>query len=312
MELAVGERRHLAKAQASVRVGRVHRDPFSSGTSLTGTSVGRDPRAEGGEPDLVGREYLRRYLRIAPAALALWRAIEAKHIATVELPRPILDLGSGFGEFTSVFFDDLPDVGLDIRRPDLRRAQQGQLYKALVLGDACQLPFASGSFATVLSVSVLEHIPRTHEAVAEAYRVLESGGRFVFTAPTQQLSESLFYSRVLRRVGLSPLARLYAWLFNRAVHHVNLFSEEEWLRLLKNAGFHLDERRMTINRRCLRAFDLTLPFAVPSQVSRLVLGNRMARRPDWLVRFWERRLGKCVAEDDAEGACNLFVVARKS
>lgn len=288
---------------------RQHSSPSSD--SLSGTSMGRDSRAVRGEPDLVGREYLRRYLRIAPAALALWRAIEAKHIATVEFPRPILDLGSGFGEFSSVFFDELPDVGLDIRHPDLRRAQQGQVYKSLVLGDACQLPFASGSFASVLSVSVLEHIPRAHEAVAEAYRVLESGGRFVLTAPTQQLSEYLFYSRVLRRVGLSPLARFYAWIFNRAVHHVNLFSEEDWLRLLTEAGFHLDERRMTINRRSLRAFDLTLPFAVPSQISRLLVGNRMARRPEWLVRFWERRLAKCVAEDDAEGACNLFVVARK-
>lgn len=310
MELALGERRHLAKAHATVRAGHVHWHP-SSDASLTGKSMGRDPPAVGSEPDLLGREYLRRYLRIAPAALALWRAIEAKHIATVELPRPILDMGSGFGEFASVFFDDLPDVGLDIRRPDLRRAQHGQLYKSLVLGDACQLPLASGSFATVLSVSVLEHISRTDKAVAEAYRVLKSGGRFVFTAPTQQLNESLFYSRVLRRVGLSAIARFYTWLFNRGVHHVNLFSEEGWLRLLKEAGFHLDERRMTINRRSLRAFDLTLPFAVPSQVSRLLLGNRMARRPEWLVRFWERRLGKCVDEDDAEGACNLFVVARK-
>jgi len=311
MELALGERHHLAKAWGRVRVGRVHQHPSSSDASLTGTNMGRDARAVAGEADLTGREYLRRYLRITPAALALWRAIEAKHLATVELPRPILDLGSGFGEFTSAFFDDVPDVGMDIRRPDLRRAQQGQRYKSLVLGDACQVPFASGSFATVLSVSVLEHIPHTHEAVAEAYRVLESGGRFVFTAPTQQLSESLFYSRVLRRVGLSPLARFYAWLFNRAVHHVSLFSEEEWLRLLKEAGFRVEERRMTINRRSLRAFDLTLPFAVPSQISRLLLGNRMTRRPEWLVRFWERRLAKCVAEDDAEGACNLFVVARK-
>ena len=290
----------------------MNRHPSSSGVSLTGTSMGRDPRAVAGGPDLVGREYLRKYLRIAPAALALWRAIEAKHIATVELPRPILDMGSGFGEFTSVFFDDPPDVGVDIRQPDLRRAQQGQLYKTLALGDARQLPFASGSFATVLSVSVLEHIPRTHEVIAEAYRVLASGGRFVFTAPTPQLSESLFYSRLLRRVGLSPLARLYAWLFNRAVHHVSLLGEEDWLRLLKKTGFHLDERRMTINRRSLMAFDLALPFAVPSQISRLLLGNRMTRRPEWLVRFWERRLGKYVAEDDAEGACNLFVVARKS
>ena len=52
------------------------------------------------------KNYLRGYLRVSPAALAVWRAIEAKHLATVELPRPLLDLGCGFGEFTGVFFDE--------------------------------------------------------------------------------------------------------------------------------------------------------------------------------------------------------------
>ncbi|MDP2675693.1 MAG: class I SAM-dependent methyltransferase [Dehalococcoidia bacterium] len=263
------------------------------------------------DPDAAGREYLRRYLRIAPAALALWRAIEAKHIATAELPRPILDLGSGFGEFASVFFNDPPDVGVDIRRPDMVRAQEGQCYKSLALADGRQLPFRTESFGSVMSVSVLEHIPRTHEAVAEAYRVLKSGGRFVFTAPTRDLSESLFYSRLLKRVGLSPLGRLYAWLLNRALYHVSLLSEQDWLRLLEQVGFRVEEHRMTINRRSLRAFDLTLPFALPSQISRLLLGHRRILRPEWLVKFWQRRLEKYVVGDDGEGGCNLFVVARK-
>ncbi len=291
--------------------GNMHRSPSSPDDPTAGTSTSQQLRATTSDPALAGREYLREYLRIAPAALAVWRAIEAKHVATVELPRPVLDLGSGFGEFAGVLFSDRPDVGVDVRRSDLVRAQHGQHYKSLALADGRQLPFRSGSFASVMSISVLEHISRTHEAVAEAYRILKSGGRFVFTAPTPQLSKSLFFTRVLKRVGLSPLGRLYAWLLNRAFHHVSLLSEQEWLNLLEQVGFQVEEHRMTINRRSLRAFDLALPFAVPSQIARLLFGNRSAVRPEWLVKFWEQRLWRCVAEDDEEGAVNLFVVARK-
>ncbi len=256
------------------------------------------------------KDYLRGYLRVAPAALALWRAIEAKHFATVDMPAPILDLGCGFGEFASVFFDAPVDVGLDIRRKDLRRAQPGAAYRLLTLADARRMPFRSESFATVMSVSVLEHIPRNHEAVAEAYRVLRKGGTFVFTAPTPKLSQYLFYTRALKRIGLSPLGRGYASLLNRAFYHVSLLSQEQWLHLLEQVGFRVERHQMTIGRRALKAFDLALPFAVPSQASRLLLGGRGVRRPDWLVNLWHRRLASYVDEDGADG-CNIFVVAKK-
>ena len=272
--------------------------------------MSRDPRSTKGDPGGSGKSYLRGYLRIAPAALAVWRSIEARHLATVELPRPILDLGCGFGEFASVFFDEPLDAGIDVRRPDLVRAREEARYTLLALADARQMPFLSERFASVISISVLEHIPRTNEAVAEAYRVLKKGGTFVFTAPTPKLSEFLFYTRSLKRVGLSPLGRLYATLLNRAFHHVSLLSGEEWLRLLEGVGFQVERHQMTIGHRALRAFDLTLPFALPSQMSRLLLGGRGFRRPEWLVNFWERRLARYVEEDEDDG-CNLFVVARK-
>ena len=272
--------------------------------------MSQDSRSMSPETDVSGRKYLRRYLQIAPVALALWRAIEAKHVATAELPRPILDLGCGFGEFTSVFFDDPVDAGIDIRRDDLVRAKMDRRYEFVAQADARQMPFPGEQFASVISLSVLEHIPRTHEAVAEAYRVLKSGGVFVFTAPTPKLAEFLFYSRTLKRLGLSPLSRLYASLLNRAFYHVSLLNEEEWLSLLEKVGFRIEQHRMTISRRSLTAFDLTLPLAIPSQISRLLLGSRGGRRPDWLVSFWERRLSRYVEEDEADG-CNLFAVARK-
>lgn len=262
------------------------------------------------DPALGGKNYLREYLRIAPVAMALWRSIEAQHLATEELPNPILDLGCGFGEFAGVFFDDPVDAGIDIRLADLVRAKRGRRYKFLIAADARRLPFPPESFASVISISVLEHIPRMDEAVAEAYRVLKKGGAFVFTTPTSRFSEFLFYSRFLKKVGLSQLGRLYAALLNRAMHHVSFLSEEDWLRLLERVGFRVEQHRMTHSRRTVMAFDLTLPLALPSQISRLLLGSWGVRRPEWLLDFWQRRLAKYVDEDKDDGS-NLFVVARK-
>jgi ubiquinone/menaquinone biosynthesis C-methylase UbiE len=256
------------------------------------------------------KNYLRSYLRVSPAALAVWRAIEAKHLATVDLPRPLLDLGCGFGEFTSVVFDDPVDIGLDIRLKDLKMAISGRMYKSLTQADARRMPFADGSLASVMSLSVLEHIPGIEKAVAETYRVLGQDGTFAFTAPTDKLNEMLFYTRAFNKIGLASLGRGYAWLYNKAVSHQSLLSEDEWLRMLERVGFEIERREMIIGRRALKAFDLTLPLAVPAQASRLLFGVRGVRRPDFIVDFWEKRLSSFVDEDTDEGS-NVFIVARK-
>lgn len=136
------------------------------------------PRAEGEEAtteqlESSGRRYLRSYLRIgAPVAVALWRSVKAKYLDTIDLRRPILDLGCGFGEFAQVFFQEPADVGVDISRPDLTVAQHHQVYSNLVLADARRLPFVDGAFPTVISISVLEHIRGPSAVVLEAFRLL--------------------------------------------------------------------------------------------------------------------------------------------
>lgn len=55
-----------------------------------------------------------------------------------------------------------------------------------VFGDGQQLPVASASVDTVLSLEVLEHLPAPQRCVAEMARVLKPGGRLLLTVPFLQ------------------------------------------------------------------------------------------------------------------------------
>jgi len=82
-------------------------------------------------------------------------------------------------------------------------AQARQLYPGIEFreGDAEELPFGSGLFeAAVMNFGIL-HLGQPHAAIAEAYRVLRSGGRFAFSvwAPPE---ESIGFGIVLRAVEL--------------------------------------------------------------------------------------------------------------
>src|SRR5262245_36281001 len=49
--------------------------------------------------------------------------------------------------------------------------------------DAHQLSFADASVGTVLMFEILEHLPRPHAAVGEAWRVLQDGGYLAISVP---------------------------------------------------------------------------------------------------------------------------------
>ena len=90
----------------------------------------------------------------------------------------ILDVGCGeqpFAPLLAAAGDALTHLEFDRRRfaaspPD-------------VWGDALALPFRGGSFQTVVSFQVLEHVPRPALMVEEMARVLAPGGRLIVTAP---------------------------------------------------------------------------------------------------------------------------------
>jgi SAM-dependent methyltransferase len=105
--------------------------------------------------------------------------LAARHLAGA---RRVVDVGAGEGQISrlAVLLGAQLVVGVDPTRAQLETAQAragGPVYARASAGD---LPFADGSFDTVVACLVFEHISGYREAIGEVARVLEPGGRFLF------------------------------------------------------------------------------------------------------------------------------------
>lgn len=87
----------------------------------------------------------------------------------------VLDVGCGQRPYERTFFAGATkyvgtDYLTDRSRPD-------------VISSALNLPFADGSFDTVVSTEVLEHVPEPLRALHEMARMLKRGGMLVLSVP---------------------------------------------------------------------------------------------------------------------------------
>src|SRR5579872_4953725 len=103
-------------------------------------------------------EFFKNFLLEAPLPLALERTLECKILSTQKFQRPILDIGCGEGIFAKKLFNEKIDVGIDPNPSELERAQSYDAYDELIQCWGDQIPKKDGTFNTILSNSVMEHI----------------------------------------------------------------------------------------------------------------------------------------------------------
>ncbi len=77
----------------------------------------------------------------------------------------------------------VPDTVARIKSSATLAMYTGDVSARIRHEDVCQLTFADASFDLVGSFDVLEHVPDYGEAIAEFFRVLDSGGKLLLTAP---------------------------------------------------------------------------------------------------------------------------------
>ena len=174
-------------------------------------------------------------------SVALWRALELRAVGELEYARPLLDLGCGDGLIGRIAFgtERQADVGLDPWLEQLRHAAALGVYRHVDQGIGDALPYADGSFSTIFSNSVLEHIPDVTPVLHEVSRVLRPAGQFVFTVPSDAFPEMLDGYALRIAAGDPRGAEAYVSATDARLEHHHYYTPQEWAALLSDAGMAL-------------------------------------------------------------------------
>ncbi len=150
----------------------------------------------------------------------------------------VLDLGCGAGFLANYLGERGHRVtGLDTTSENLTvaRAYDRSRTVSYLTGDACALPFRDASFDVVCAMDLLEHVEQPAQLIAEASRVLEPSGLFVFhTFNRNWLANLIVIKGVELFVRNTP----------DDLHVLRLFITPDELRdMLRAHGFELVELR---------------------------------------------------------------------
>jgi SAM-dependent methyltransferase len=260
----------------------------------------------------VSDDFLWRHLEELPAFRALLRSVEARFYQDLlPLTEPVLDVGCGDGHFASIAFPQQLTAGMDPAPGVLREAYQRGSYRQLAQAFGAVLPYASDTFATVISNSVLEHIPDLNPVLTEIARVLRPGGRFIFCVPSEQFSRLLLFTQLFRRLHLEGLACGYERTFNRISRHHHCDPPAVWQDRLTTAGLRLENAFYYFSEKAHHALDVGHYFGAPSLVAKKLSGRWILVPQHWNLALTERWLRPLYEEPLPEVGAYLFFVAEK-
>ena len=256
-------------------------------------------------------DLLQRQLKSIPAFRAVLRAVEARFYYSIDLPRPILDVGCGDGHFSQMIFQEPVDVGIDPWWNPLQKSRHSGMYRVLAQAMGDKMPLPSHTFGSAFSNSVLEHIPDIQPVLEDVSRVLQPGAPFVMTMPSQYFTEWLGGAAAFERLGLSGMADQYRRFFNGISRHAHTEPPEVWAEWLANAGFAVERWQYYFSKSALHALEMGHATGLPSAFAHALTGRWILAPWDSNLRSTERWLRPYYEESFGETGAYLLIIARK-
>lgn len=165
----------------------------------------------------------------------------------------LLEVGSGLGHLIGQLEDTFQTYGMDLNHWAVKVSKSVIQRTSLQTASAQDLPFADDSFNVVIIKHIVEHLPDPARAIREIGRVTEPGGILILATP-----------------NLSSLLKPWKgdkWIGYQDPTHISLKPPEEWLSLIRAAGFSL--RRVFADG----FWDVPYIPVVPKQIQKLVFGS---------------------------------------
>jgi SAM-dependent methyltransferase len=197
----------------------------------------------------------------------------------------VLDLGCGVGHLLLWLGAHAPARcdGLDLSLGSLRAARRGGL-RALIVGDAAQLPLRAASYDAVVCNGSAHHLPDLPAALAEIHRVLRPDGRLLLHEPVDSPWSGAVRQTLFRRSRYESPADLA---------HKHAFTVAAVERALGDAGFvEVASSAHDFLAYPLSGMYMGLPWSRSPRVmgALVALEERLARvrplRPLWQALAW--------------------------
>lgn len=212
------------------------------------------------------KNYLKTYLFNKPFFYIFIRPKEADlFVKFLPFKKPVMDYGCGDGFFAKMFYPGLVDVGVDIRKNELRIAGKRKIYKKRIFYNQERLPFRSNYFATIFANCVLEHVDNLDHDLKEINRVLQKGGMFIGGVMTDKWESFL--------IGGKVFGNVYKNWMRRIQNHPNLLSVNEWDEKFKNAGFKVRKRIGYLDEKTSRHLEVFHFFSIGSLITHKLFGR---------------------------------------
>lgn len=256
-------------------------------------------------------DYLTPLLGIAPASWALIRANEIRALDKINFIPPVLDIGCGDGVVAKLILSRRKikkfDVGIDMSQREVEKAIKSGAYKKCIVANVYDLPFKNGTFKTVFSNSVIEHIPDLDLTITEISRVLKKDGEAILTVPSKYLENYL--------IGGKVFGNGYNKLFNKLIKHLNLYDHREWEKILAKHGLKLTYHSYYHTPNMIRAHEILAYLAMPFHIAKIFIGYwpvfpsfRKIFVMPWLIKILK---GFYLADVQKDEGGSLLIVAKK-
>jgi SAM-dependent methyltransferase len=173
----------------------------------------------------------------------VWRFGQDRRLALIRKYAPlegrrILDVGCGLGMYVKklrYFSEEVYGVDVDPQKV----VEASRTLPNIQLAPAEDLPFPDGFFDMVLLHEVIEHVEDDGQAIREAHRVIEPGGRIVIFAPNRlyPLETHGIFWQGRYRFGNIPLVNyLPDFLRRRLCPHVRTYTRGDIRRLFEGVN----------------------------------------------------------------------------